>query len=101
VHCCFSLSNLCNSLQILVKRFTSKRASQGEIASDDSSSRDDEQYVISPCPRRSTTQSGKTASGGEGCSSRADEEDVWIAEGRAMVVAREARASDIIPKVER
>jgi hypothetical protein len=81
-----------------VKRSASRWASQGEIASDDTSSGGHEQFVISPRSRRVIR---KVARGGEGSSTRADEEDARIAEGHAMVVAREARASDIIQKVER
>jgi hypothetical protein len=53
--------------------------------------------VISPHPRGVTR---KQSHGGEGSSSHADEEAARITRGHAVVVAREARASDIIQKVE-
>jgi hypothetical protein len=81
-----------------VKRSASRQASQGEIASDDSSCGGHEHFVISPHPRRTTR---KVAHGGEGSSSQADEEDTRVAEGSAVAAAREARASDVIQKVER
>jgi hypothetical protein len=80
-----------------IKRSASRQASQGEIASDDSSSGGHEQFVISPRPRRATR---KAACGGEGSSSRADEEDARIIEGHVVATAREARASDVIQKLE-
>jgi hypothetical protein len=81
-----------------IKRSSSMRASKGEIASNYSSSEGHDQFVISPHPRRATR---KAAHGGEGSSSRADEGDTRIVEWHAMAAAREARASDIIQKVER
>jgi hypothetical protein len=80
---------------MLVKRSASQRAS---TASDDSSSGGNDHFVISPRARRAT----RTASrGGVGSSSHADEEAARIAEGHAVAMAREARASDVIQKVER
>jgi hypothetical protein len=79
------------------KRADSRRASQEEIAYDNSSSGGDDQFVISPQPRRIT----RKASHGNGASSSwTDEEATRVVEGRAMVAAREARASDVIQKVE-
>jgi hypothetical protein len=78
-----------------VKRFGSRRAS---TASDDSSSGGNDRFVISPRPRRVTR---KQTHGGEGSSSHVDEEATRINEGCAMAAAREARASDVIQKVER
>jgi hypothetical protein len=83
-----------------VKRLASKMAPHGEIASDDSSSGEDEQFVISPRPRRATTRSSKAACGSEGSSSRADEEAARVVEGRVMAVAREAWKSDVNQQVE-
>jgi hypothetical protein len=80
------------------KREASKRASQEEIVSDDSSSGGDDQFVILPRPRWVI----RKASRGHGASSSwADEEATRVAEGRAVAAAREARASDVIQKVER
>jgi hypothetical protein len=69
------------------KRAVGRRLSQEEIASDDSSSRGDDQFVISLQPRRATR---KASHGGAASSSRG-----------AVAAAREARASGIIHKVER
>jgi hypothetical protein len=85
------------SLQMPVKRSANRWASQGEIASDDSSSGGHDQFVISPRPRRTTR---KAARGGEGSSSQADEEATRIVEGCTVAMARGARASDVIQKVE-
>jgi hypothetical protein len=76
-----------------IRRSASRWASQGEIASNDSSSGGHQQIVISPHPRRATR---KAARGGEGSSSQADEEDARVVEGRHVAAAREARASDVI-----
>jgi hypothetical protein len=77
------------------KRAASRAASQEESPSDDSSSGGDDQFVILPRPRRATRKIRAGAS-----SSRATEEAVDMAEGRAIREAREARASDMIQKVE-
>jgi hypothetical protein len=83
---------------MLTKRAANRLASQEEIVSDDSSSEGDDQFVISLRPRRVT----KKASHGRGVSSsRADEEAAWVLEGCAVVAIREARASNVIHKVER
>jgi hypothetical protein len=80
------------------KRAASRWASQEEIVSNDSSSGGDDQFIISPRPRRVT----RKASRGRGASSsRADEEVARVAKGRAVAAAREARASNVIQKVER
>jgi hypothetical protein len=86
------------SLQVPMKRSASRRTSQGEIASDDSSSGGHDQFVISPRPRRATR---KASHGGEGSSSQADKEESRITEGRVVAATRDARASDVIQKVER
>jgi hypothetical protein len=78
-----------------VKRFASWRAF---TAFDDSSSWGNDRLVISPRPRRAAQ---KQSRGGEGSSSHADEEVERIAEGRVVAATREARASDVIQKVER
>jgi hypothetical protein len=78
---------------MLAKRAASKRASQEEIASDDSSSVGDDQFVISPRPRRAIR---KASHGGTSSSSRANEEVARVAEGRAVVATSEARASNVI-----
>jgi hypothetical protein len=52
-----------------------------------------DRFVISPHPRGVTR---KQSHGGEGSSSHANEEAARITRGHAVVVAREARASDII-----
>jgi hypothetical protein len=54
--------------------------------------------VIAPCPRRATRKATRQ---GDASSSLADEEAANVAEGQAVSDAREARASDIIQKVER
>jgi hypothetical protein len=77
------------------KRAASRAASQEESPSDDSSSGGDDQFVILPRPRRATRKIRAGAS-----SSRATEEAVDMAEGRAIREAREARESDMIQKVE-
>jgi hypothetical protein len=77
---------------MLVKRSASQWTS---TTSDDSSGGGNDRFVMSPHPRRVTR---KASRGGEGSSSHADEEAATITEGR--VVAREARASDVIQKVE-
>jgi hypothetical protein len=65
-----------------VKQLASRRASQDDPSSDDSVSRGDDQFVISPHPRRSTRKSTRQ---GETSSSQADEEAIRIAEGHATV----------------
>jgi hypothetical protein len=80
------------------KRAVGRRLSQEEIASDDSSSRGDDQFVISLQPRRATR---KASHGGAASSSRGDVEAARVTEGRVVAAAREARASSIIHKVER
>jgi hypothetical protein len=80
------------------KRAVGRRLSQEEIASDDSSSRGDDQFVISLQPRRATR---KASHGGAASSSRGDVEAARVTEGHAVAAAREARASGIIHKVER
>jgi hypothetical protein len=77
-----------------VKRSASQRAS---VASNDSSSGGNDRFVISPRPRRVTR---KQSRGGEGTSSHTNEEATRIVEGRVVTAAREARASDVIQKVE-
>jgi hypothetical protein len=89
---CFSLKKFV-SLQMLVKRLASKWTSQEGITSSDSSSGGNEQFIISPCPRRATRKATRR---GEGSSSWVDEEAARVVEGRAVAMAREARASDII-----
>jgi hypothetical protein len=79
-----------------VKRAASQRVSRDDPSSSDSSSRDDD-FVIAPCPRRATR---KATQRGDASSSQADEEAANVAEGQAIRDAREARASDIIQKVE-
>jgi NAD(P)H-dependent flavin oxidoreductase YrpB (nitropropane dioxygenase family) len=81
---------------MLVKRAASHQASRDDLPSDDSSSQGDD-FVISPCPRRATR---KTTRQGDASSSQGDEEATNMAEGQAVRQAREARASDIIQKVE-
>jgi hypothetical protein len=68
-----------------IRRATSQRASRDDPSSDDSSSRGDD-FVIAPRPRRETR--------------KASEEATKVVEGQAVRDAREARASDIIQKVE-
>jgi NAD(P)H-dependent flavin oxidoreductase YrpB (nitropropane dioxygenase family) len=84
-------------VQMPVKRVASQRASRGDPSSGDSSSRDDD-FVIAPHPRRATR---KATQCGDVSSSQADEEAANVAEGQAVRDAREAKASDIIQKVER
>jgi hypothetical protein len=68
--------------------------SQGcSTPSNDSSSEGQDQFVISPHPRRATQKTSRTC---EGSTTQADEEATRVAEGHAVVAAREARASDII-----
>jgi hypothetical protein len=80
-----------------VKRTASHRASNDDLPSDDSSSQGD-YFVIAPRPRRTTR---KTTRRGDASSSHGDEEATNMAEGQAVRLAREERASDIIQKVER
>jgi hypothetical protein len=83
---------------MLAKRAAGRQTSQEEIISDDSSSRGDDQFVISPRPRRVT----RKASRGCGASSSWDDEEAArVAEGRVVAAAREAKASHVIQKVER
>jgi hypothetical protein len=70
----------------------SRAASQEDTADDSSSG--EEQFVIQPRPRRTIRKTHTS-------SSRAIEEATNMAEGQAVREAREARASDIIQKVER
>jgi hypothetical protein len=84
-------------VQIQVKRAASQRTSHDDPSSSDSSSRDDD-FVIAPRPRRATRKATRR---GDASSSQADEEAANVAEGQAVRDAREARASDIIQKVER
>jgi hypothetical protein len=81
-----------------IKRVASRQGSRNDPSSDDSSSRGDGQFIISPRPRRETR---KSTHQGEGSSTQADEEAANKAEGRSMAAAREAKASGIIQKVER
>jgi hypothetical protein len=83
-------------VQISSKRATSRATSQEEIASDDNSSGGDDQFVISPQPRRTVWKARVGVS-----SSRATEEAANMAEGHAVREAREARARDEVQKVER
>jgi hypothetical protein len=79
------------------KRAASRWASQEEIVSDESSREGDDQFIISPRPRRVT----RKASLGRGASSSwVDEEAARVAEGHAVAAAREVRASNVIQKVE-
>jgi hypothetical protein len=79
------------------KRAAIKQASQEEIVSDDSSSREDDQFVISPRPRRVT----RKATRGRGASSSwADEKATRVAKGRVVAAVREAMTSNVIQKVE-
>jgi hypothetical protein len=80
-----------------VKRAASRRVSHDDPSSGDSSSRDDD-FVIAPRPRRATRKATRR---GDASSSPADVEVTNVAEGQAVSDAREARASDIIHKVER
>jgi hypothetical protein len=82
---------------MLVKWLASRQASRDDPSSDDSVSRRDDQFVISPRPRRETR---KSTHRGEASSSQDDEEATNIAIGRAAREAREERASDEIHKVE-
>jgi hypothetical protein len=79
---CFS-KQFVQSLQMPVKRSASRRAS---TTSDDSSSGGNDQFVISPHPRRGKR---KASRGGEVSPSHIDEEAAWIVEGHAMAAARE------------
>jgi hypothetical protein len=79
------------------KRAANRHLSQEEIASDDSSSGGDDQFLISPGPRRATR---KVSYGSVSSSSRADEEAARVTEGRAVAAAREAIASGVSHKVE-
>jgi hypothetical protein len=79
-----------------IRRATSQRASRDDPSSDDSSSRGDD-FVIAPRPRRETR---KATQQGDASSSQANEEATKVVEGQAVRDAREARASDIIQKVE-
>jgi hypothetical protein len=81
-----------------VKRVASRRASQDQTASDDSSSGGHDQFVNSTHTRRATRKSSHR---GGGSSSQVDEEAGRVVEGHVVAVAREARASGIIQKVER
>jgi hypothetical protein len=71
-------------MQMPVKQLTSMRASRDSSSDDDSASGGDDQFVISPCPRRETRKSTCQA---EASSSQADKEATWIAEGHAVVAA--------------
>jgi hypothetical protein len=78
-----------------LKKSARKRGSQRETTSNDSSSGGNEQFVISPRPRRAT----KMAARGSGESSSRQvvkEEARLIVDGRVVAVAREARESDVI-----
>jgi hypothetical protein len=79
------------------KRAANRQSSQEEIVSDDSSSKGDDQFVISPRPRWVTR---KASRGRRASSSRADEKVARVAEGRAVAATRETRASNVIQKVE-
>jgi hypothetical protein len=81
---------------MLVKRAAGRRASRYDLPFDDSSSQGDN-FVIAPRPRRTTR---KITQRGDASSSQGDEEAANMAEGQAVHQAREARASDIIQKVE-
>jgi hypothetical protein len=80
-----------------IKRLASRRASHDDPSSDDSASGEDDQFVISPRPRRETM---KSTCRGEASSSQADEEAARIAEGRAAAATRDTRATDEIYKGE-
>jgi hypothetical protein len=77
-------------MQMPVKRLASQRHT---TPSDNSSSEGQDQFVISPCPRRATQKASRR---GEGSSSQEDEEAAKVAEGRVMATAREARESDVM-----
>jgi hypothetical protein len=67
-----------------VKRLASMWASRDSFADDDSASRGDDQFVISPRLRRETR---KSTHRGEASSSQADEEAAWITVGHAAAAA--------------
>jgi hypothetical protein len=67
------------------KRVANRQASQEEIVSDDSSSGGEDQFIISPQPRRVTR---KASHGCGASSSQADEEVARVAEGCAVAAAR-------------
>jgi hypothetical protein len=71
-------------MQMSAKRLASKRASHDDPSSDNSASGGDDQFVISPRPRR---ESRKSTCRGEASSIQADEEAAQIAEGCAAVAA--------------
>jgi hypothetical protein len=81
-----------------IKRLASRRASHDDPSDDDSVSGGDDQFVISPQPRRETRKSTRR---GEASSAQVDEEAARITEGHATTVARDARVRDEIQKVER
>jgi hypothetical protein len=79
------------------KRAASRRASQVEIVSNDSSSEGDDQFVILPRPRRVTRKAYR----GRGANSlRADEEAARVAKGCAVAAVREARERNVIYEFE-
>jgi hypothetical protein len=76
----------------MCSRQAASRAASQEDTTDDSSS-GEEQYVIQPQPRRTTRKTRATTS-------QAAAKATNMVEGQAVSQAREARASDIIYKVE-
>jgi hypothetical protein len=67
-----------------VKQLASRWASRDDPSSDNSVSGGDDQFVISPRPRRETR---KSTHRGEASSSQADEEAARIDEGHAVAAA--------------
>jgi hypothetical protein len=73
------------------------QASHDDPSSDNSASGRDDQFVVSPRPRRETRKSTCRC---EASSSQADKEVTRIGEGRVVAGARDARARDEIQTVE-
>jgi hypothetical protein len=83
-------------VQIPVKWLASRRVSHDD-PSNDSASGGDDQFIISPHPRRETR---KLTHEGEESPSQTNEEAARITEGRAAAATQDAKARDEIQKVE-
>jgi hypothetical protein len=68
-------------MQMPVKQLASRQSSHDDPSSDDSASGGDDQFIISPRPRRETR---KPTHRGESSSYQADEEAARITKGHAV-----------------